>query len=322
MPETAEQEKTSTQGPNLFEKAVLLVLSTPYGMGLKRKIKEANVKVDTGNPDIEWIEGTKKTLKSKELEAVKSADGKFKNFLESRCVVTRPGSMASVPKLFKHGIYAVPLDCFEEVDDAIEAHKIRRVDLIEEFLRTYDERCKEAKEALGNLYSDSDYPTVEWLRAKMQLSSQYIMIGAPSSLRGINSAIFKREADKAQVVWADFMEEAQDAMRVSLQELVDHAVDQLTPGPDGKKKRFYGSTVEKLDDFFATFNARNISNDTQLAGIVDNLRDITSGIDPDDLRKQEDLRIGLSAKLSEAKVVLDTMVSEKPSRMFVMEDDE
>jgi hypothetical protein len=296
---------------DIFEKAVLLVLSIQYGFGLKKKISKDAVQTEA---DEEWIEGYKKTLKSPEFDAIKTADAKLRAFVDTRC-------LPSLSKLFKSGIYPLPLELLPEVDDAIESHRLKRDLLIEKFLETYEQRCGEAKEGLGGLWSQKDYPSTQELRNGIELRAQYVTINTPTSLKGISQAIFQREAQKTEAMWKEAKDEIRNALRVQLQEMLDHMVDRLGGSIDGKTKKFRASMVDKYTDFLKTFSAKNIANDSELDEIVGKLKDISEGLDPEDLRKNDDYRTKLVEKFAEAKAHLDLMIVDKPSRMFSMEDE-
>ncbi len=307
---------------DIFDKCVLLMLSFSYGFGLKRKIKkteEAEAETEeildeeAADADKDWVESYKKTLQSKEFEAIKSADGKFKSYVDTRCLPT-------LNKLFQSGIYPLPIDLVADVDEAIESHKVRRQELVEAFLETYPERIKEAQEALGTLYSVRDYPSVEELRATLKIKTRYITIGTPDSLKSISQSLFQREKAKTKARWSEVNDVVTQALRVQAKDLLDHMVERLTPDADGKAKTFRGTMIDKMDDFLKTFESRNIGSDEELNEAIQQIRQITSGVDTKDLRTNGDVRTSTVKSLEEVKAKLDVLVTLKPSRMFSMDE--
>lgn len=314
MPATLEAEPTDAldaPAVDIFEKAVLLVLSLPYGFGVKKKAPDETISADAEEG---WVESYKKTLQSPEFEAIKSADGKLRAYISGRC-------LPSLDKLFRSGVYPLPIDLIAEVDERLEAHKKARQRLIEAFINTYEDRCEEAREALGDLYCDSDYPSKDELRLNLNMRYQYITVNTPDSLKGISDSLFQREANKAEAMWPEAQEEMKVALRLQLQELLDHLVDRLKPAADGKAKVFRNSMMSNFGDFLSVFDAKNITNDSDLSALVEKLKDLAAGATPEDLRANADFRADMANSFEEIKQELDRMIIERPSRSFIGDSD-
>lgn len=305
-------EEDSTPEIDIFEKSVLLVLSLPYGFGVKKKAPDETIKADA---DEGWMESYKKTLQSPEFEAIKSADGKLRAYISGRC-------LPSLDKLFRSGVYPLPVELVAEVDERLEAHKAMRQRLIDRFIETYEERREEAREALGDLYSDSDYPERDELRLNLNMRYQYITINTPESLKGISDSIFQRECNKADAMWSEARDEMKAALRNQLKELLDHLVDRLRPSADGKAKVFRNSMMANFGDFLSVFDAKNISDDKDLATLVEKLRGLSEGVTPENLRSNADFRSDIATSFEEIKTELDQMIINKPTRSFLQEEDQ
>lgn len=304
-------EEDSTPEIDIFEKAVLLVLSMPYGFGTKKKAPDETVQADAEDG---WVESYKKTLQSPEFEAIKSADGKLRSYIQGRC-------LPSLDKLFRSGVYPLPVELIAEVDERLEAHKEIRQRLIDRFLDTYEERCDEAREALGDLYNDSDYPSKDELRLNLNMRYQYITINTPESLKGISDTIFQRECDKAETMWSEARDEMRAALRAQLQELLNHLVDRLRPSADGKAKIFRNSMMSNFGDFLSVFDAKNISDDQELAALVDKLKGLSADVTPENLRANADFRADIATSFEDIKTELDQMIINKPGRSFISCED-
>jgi hypothetical protein len=308
---TLAQEAPPIETGDLFKKAVLLVLTFCYGFGIKRRVKDDAVQTEAEDG---WVEGYKKTLKSAEFEAIKSADGKLMAYIKTRC-------LPSLDKLLKSGIYPLPLELVSEVDEAIEHHKVKRMGLVEGFLDVYETRCEEAKEALGDLWSQRDYPSTDELRESLDLRTQYIAIDAPAALKGISQSLFQRERNKTESMWSELREESKKALRGQALEFVNYALDRLVPSVDGKKKVFRESTLEKFDDFVNTFSARNIANDSELATVIADIKEVMNGVGIDDLKKDGTIRQVITEKFTEAKNQMGKLMIEEPTRRFSLEEE-
>jgi hypothetical protein len=74
-------------------------------------------------------------------------------------------------------------------------------------------------------------------------------------------------------------------------ELVSHLRDRLEDQPDGKPQRLRESTVQKLRDFLATFDLRNVVDDQELKEQVDSARALLAGKTTDAIRNTAELQI-------------------------------
>ena len=103
-------------------------------------------------------------------------------------------------------------------------------------------------------------------------------------------------------------------------ELVKHARERLAPAPDGKPKVFRNSLVKNLNEFLDTFLIRNIGDDQELAGLVEQMRSLAAGVAPEDLRTSDSLRRSWTAELGRIESSLTSMIIEKPMRQIRFDD--
>ena len=120
--------------------------------------------------------------------------------------------------------------------------------------------------------------------------------------------------------FAEAQTEAQGLLRESMSELVNHMVERLDASENGKPKVFKKSTVANLGDFLATFDFRNIANDTELKEQVEKTRALLSGVTAEEIRTTADLRSRLKTGMSEIAAKLDAMVVTMPRRKFRLDE--
>src|SRR5262249_6551018 len=115
-------------------------------------------------------------------------------------------------------------------------------------------------------------------------------------------------------------EDARDTLRIAFKGLVSHMVDRLGYEEEGKragkKKRFDDSMVAKLDDFLKTFEARNLTNDTELKSLVSQARSIMKGVTPKQLRDLDNVRDSVASQFEKLKKDLDKNIVVKSTRKF------
>jgi hypothetical protein len=292
------------QEQSLSQSTVLL--QAKFGLlGDSRKVSSAQVEVDT---DKQLLRIAKKILVSAEFDAIRQADRKAKKYLDSVCVP------------FETGTRFLALPLIEEVDRKLREFVKERADLVECFLESYPTLCESMSERLRVLHNPTDYPPVDMVKARFYFTWRYVAYGVPGQLKTISGRIWQDERDKAAQCFAEAQTEAQSLLRESMAELVNHMVERLAPSENGKPTVFKRSTVANLSEFLATFDFRNIANDSELKQQVDRARALLAGVTAEEIRNTADLRFRLKTGMSEIAAKLDTMVVAMPRRKFRLED--
>jgi hypothetical protein len=173
---------------------------------------------------------------------------------------------------------------------------------------------------LGELYNVADYPPVEVARKRFQFSWQYTDFGVSPQLENINRELFLREQKKAQEQWVEASGQIQQLLRQSMADLVNHLVTQLSPTADGKRRAFRSSSIENIDKFLEAFDARNITDDKELAQLVEKTRQLTQGLNPEDLRTSDVARETTRNVFEQVKQTLTGMITTK-SRLVEFEEE-
>jgi hypothetical protein len=295
---------TSSHG--VFDRAVVLSLTIAC-LGTRRKVPATSVQVDA---DKDMLHVSKAILESDELDAIKTLDGEMRTWLGKR----------ALPSPFRRGTFLIPLDLVEQVDGKIVEYQEKRRFLTDAFLAVYDKSVEDAKRRLNGLFDAADYPRADKVRASFCVGVQYLAFGVPEKLEGIRKDLFEREKAKAEAQWKDAADEVRQALRAMLAELVDHMVERLHGNGDGKPKVFRDSLVENLSEYLELFDPRNITDDTQLAQLVERCRHTLDGVDADALRASDAIRTKVRLGMTQVQAVLDTMVVDRPARRILLED--
>ncbi len=216
------------------------------------------------------------------------------------------------PSKIKEGLFVVKKTLVQEFEDTLAAalKEVREKHvpaLLDEYGTAIENaRSKPVKEGgLGPIFDAKDYPAPEELEQLFGLDWQWLALGVPEDLP---AALRAQAAEKLEKQFTEAADEVKTALRVAFQELISHAVDRLTPGEDGKPRVFRNSLLENIQGFIDVFEARNIMSDDNLRNLVDKAQEILIGVNPDDLRKQEDVRKATAEKFAEVKQALDGMV--------------
>lgn len=293
-------------------------------LGNRRHVRDEDIGERPDQAEIDW-EGdrpvmiqaakaalciTKRLLDSAELRAITNMDTEARRYLDSVCL----------PSSFREGVYLLPIPLIDQVDCRLQEFAARRLELVEAFLAVYPAQCAAESDRLRKLHNPNDYVPLDLVRNAFGFDWQYIAFSVPGELKSISSSMWRREQKKTADMWDEARREIQTVLRASMAELVDNLVDKLRDDPEtGKPRRFQDTTVSKLQDFLATFSARNLADDAQLAGLVDQAKLLAMGVSAEDLRQPGALRAKAAAGFAEINKTLAGMIVLK-GRKFKFEE--
>lgn len=181
--------------------------------------------------------------------------------------------------------------------------------LVEIFLDAYQWEITKARTALGDLFDESEYPSVDSLRGKFDFRINYM----PMPTSGDWRIDIQNEAlSELQEQYADFSQrQLNKAMGDVWQRVFDALTtlaDRIDYGDHEKKKIFKQSTVDNLHDLIGLLDTFNITNDPNMSQMKVDLEQAMRGITPEALREDEHLRMATKKKLEAAKANLPTLM--------------
>lgn len=301
---------TST-GDDISSKALHLKLEF-HKLGNSRKVKTSQISVngetEDNKTDKSLVRVSKKLLDSPELKAIGSADSELKSYLQ----------LMVLP--FDTGVRLVPFKAVEEVTKKLRIHARKRELLVDAFIGVYQQEIERARTRLGPLFSELDYPSTETVKAEFSFAYQFINYGAPTELQRINPDIFEEEREKAAVALREATEEIKAMMRATVAGLVEKLTEALTPAEGGKKKKLYDTTVTNLQDWLKTFDLRNVTDDRELARIVQRAKDVISGVDMERIRNSETFKMSVRQDMEEVGKLLKPLVTSNVRKLRLSEE--
>jgi len=203
--------------------------------------------------------------------------------------------------------------------DRIEAFDARMREFgeeLDEAVHRLDEHYAElkgaARQRLGSLYDRSDYP--DSLVGMFAIDHDFPSVEPPEYLRQLNPALYEEECRRVQARFDEAVQMAEEAFTSELARIVSHLTERLSGEDDGKPKIFRNSAVGNLVEFFERFRQLNVRSSEQLDQLVANCQQVVQGIDPQDLRDNQDLRQHVATELSRVQSVLDGLLVDRPRR--------
>ena len=110
---------------------------------------------------------------------------------------------------------------------------------------------------------------------------------------------------------------AEAAFTDEFAQLVSHLCERLNGEPGGRQKVFRNSAVDNLRDFFERFRSLNVGTNAELDRLVDQAQQVVSGVRPQSLRDNSELRQNVATKLSGVQSVLDGLLVDRPRRNII-----
>lgn len=217
------------------------------------------------------------------------------------------------------GIRLIRRERIEQFNARMLAYREQLHEAVKALNDAYGELRDTARENLGELYSEDDYPNS--LMGQFGLAWDFPSIEAPKYLRELNPALYEQEQARISARFEEAMRMTEEALAAELQELVAALCDRLTGAGDGKPKQIRASAIENLQEFFGKFSSLNIRGNEQLDRLVEQAQLVMSGVAIDGLRKDTAVRETVATKLGEVKASLDTLVVDRPKRRIVLEDE-
>ena len=253
--------------------------------------------------DPSFLHVSQDIIDRKEIKDIERLDTQFNEWLKS--------PLRSVPcKMLANGMYLIRKDAVGSVDQAVVDFVNKRKALLDVFEEKYTALREDARNRRGPFFNETDYPEFSLIRAKYRVEGRYLSFNVPQALEKINAEIYARETEKLRVFFADAAQETRDAARVAFQGLVEHLFSQLGNDEEGKPKRFYGTSVKKLQEFVEMFLAGgNLTGDDDLTKFVSQARDLLQGVDPEQVRKDKGLRSTLETGINKIKEEASALVT-------------
>ena len=210
------------------------------------------------------------------------------------------------------GIRLIRQDDIAVFNVQMQTLKAELHEAVERLDEHYAELRLTARQRLGSLYDDGDYP--ESLLGLFDVEWDFPAFEPPDYLRQLSPELYRQECQRVQARFDEAVRLAEEAFLSELAKLVSHLTDRLSGSEDGKPKIFRDSAVDNLRGFFERFRTLNVGSNEQLDELVGQCQQIVQGIQPQDLRDRQSLRQHVSTQLSGVQSVLDGLLVDRPRR--------
>jgi hypothetical protein len=172
-----------------------------------------------------------------------------------------------------------------------------------------------ARKRLGDLYSANDYPST--LTDLFAVDWEFPAVEPPDYLRQLSPELYDQERQRITARFDEAVQLAEEAFTSELARLVSHLTERLAGTDDGQPKVFRDTAVSRLHEFFERFQSLSVHSDADLDRLVEQARDVLSGVNPQQLRDKSTLRQHVATQLSVVQSSLDGLMVNRPRRAIV-----
>jgi hypothetical protein len=218
------------------------------------------------------------------------------------------------------GVRLLRRDNLEQFDKQMHSYQVALTEKVAALQACYEELRERARKQLGSLFNIADYP--ERLDHQFALCWDYPSIEPPAYLKQIHPELYEQECERIRVRFEEAVALTEQAFVSEFNKLVAHLADRLSGEIDGKPKIFRDSAIENLNSFFATFRSLNVGSNGELNALVDAAQQAMAGVQPEDLRGNDDVRQAVQSQLANIQRDLDSMMVDRPRRAISLEDEE
>lgn len=297
---------TNTAPADLLSRAVIVSLEI-HAIGTSRTVAEGEAEVRSyGSIVSDGVRVTKEILRSDRLEEIRSLDGEIRRRLDG----------ISLPFPLRRGCYLIPDVLYPTVDGMIERYREARSASVAAFVEEYDAAQASARDRLGPLYSPSDYPPAERVRAAFRVESRTEVWGVPDRLEKLSAGAAKRERERVAREIRDASAEVRDALRAGLRDLVSGLLERLEPTADGKPKVLRGASVDNLQTMLSMIEAYDVTGDAELRAVAEQARKVMSGVDRASLKNAPIIRAMVKNGLAPIAAKLGELSQQTTTRRF------
>lgn len=283
---------------NIFRHGCLLQLKTSCWTG--SKALEPSALEQLG--DSEWLRGKKHLVDPEHLGPIKTVAQKARKFLTKNALPFPLASLTLIPK-----------DSITRIEAGLRDLEMEYWDRVMVFTERYEQAREEAKSILGELFRDTDYPVD--IQEKFRFEWRYVMLDVPNEASVLPPEIYEREKEKFQNLMEETRESALLALREEFAGLIGHMVDRLGMDNEGKPKILRSSMIDNLNEFFASFEDRNLFQDDELLAMIEQAKAIINDVhSPYALKYNEALRQKVADDMARLKVAVEDSIEDLPRR--------
>lgn len=283
--------------PSIASSAMLCELSISTWTG-RKKDKRASEEVTTSNNASAGVANVSKKLLADcaELVAIQKLTANIRNMHYN---MTMPWSDT--------GLRLLPTAQYFKYHEVMTAMQNEYDSLVDTFLRDYDNEIINAQLKLGDLFDPFEYPTVDSLRHKFGFRLSYIPLPDAGDFRiDVGNEATDQIRTEYQSYYSRQLENAMNDVWQRAYDALSRMSERLDYQDNESKKIFRDTLVSNVTDMVELLHVCNVTGDSQMSALANQLDETLRGVTPDALREDAYLR-------AETKRTVDQVIKSLPS---------
>jgi hypothetical protein len=213
------------------------------------------------------------------------------------------------------GIRLLRADRVSEFEQGLEQIRQELLSALIAFQCEFSEIKWKARQDLGDLYNNEDYP--DSVVDLFKINHEYSEVVPASHLMELHPEIYQREQMRIRQRFEEAVAMAESAFLDELNQLVEHCIERLTDvDSSGKSKKFNDSLIGNFREFIDRFSKLDIGSNQALTDVVGKLKNITHCVEPDMLRRHSAFREAFRNHMETVKDNVSAMIIDRPRRRF------
>src|SRR5581483_1509362 len=180
----------------------------------------------------------------------------------------------------------------------------------------------EARQELGDLYNDADYPVS--IVEKYGFTVDYPSLEPPEWLQGVNPDLYREQAERVRQRFDEAASLGEQGFVETFHELVSHLSERLEPGEEGERKVFKQASLENVNAVVQRFKNLYCGSNAELEGLVNQAQEILTvntstgriPISVNEVKNVDWIKSQVKDGMNKLKESLDKMVTTLPRRQF------
>ena len=220
--------------------------------------------------------------------AAQDDHGKYHKRLLSKEATKRVNALRQAARTYHNGITLpwqdhhrlLPVNLYESYRDTLADFEEQRIVAREELIAMFSGWMAEAKERLGSMFDEADYPDPSELREAYYMTVEFTPV--PDVKNFVADLAEDEKADVAKQIEQQIetrIAAANRDLHRRLYDLTQNVRESLGNG------RFSSKLYERLTETLEVLPRLNISNDTELEGLVAKLQKAAEQVKPEQLRE-------------------------------------
>ncbi len=246
-----------------------------------------------------------KTEEIKKLESIKNETNKYWR--------------DNTYEYMERGVRLTRKDNWMSVKEQMEAYRKQIKDAEKVLQENRDQILEKSKSFLGEkLFSLSDYPVT--FEGSFDFELEPVNIEPPSYLMQLDPEAY----DKAQKVLEQKLDSSlalfEEQIFTGLSGMLNHLVEKMKPGEDGKKKVFHESTFQNLWDLMKQYKELKVRDNEALDKLVDDAEKKLKGFDVGGIRASEAVRNQVVKEFEGLAKEAEKYVTQLPGRKVKLKE--